>query len=976
MRFFILLLFLDFSLIASAEDSVDKFQQNRWHKLMKAVNREILLIEKVKKKSAQLEYRLLELYTEKIGLIKTKENNSYLSSSPKKRDQFGRDYFFRESKKLNIKVERFGINILSKYPHFRSRPDVYYTLALNSRDYGDNNQTEKYLLRALAEQSISKGTQYNAWTSLGDHYYNEKQYEKAIKYYNYALKRPGDEWYTKHLFNNAWCYFKIKKHTKAIELLKLSYTESLTKKYIDMSEQIFNSVGLFHIHAGKIPEGVLFYLKNVNDPSEYLIKMSKSTTENGDYKETLLVLNSGLKKSIRYKQKESIGNYQLEYLNVYKQFKKFSNFYNTSIKLLKMKRSKQLNDSQTLDAIEKIKEIVGLHQLTLTRNGKIKIKDFDPKLLKRVISYFNILIGLDPKDRSNYEYLQGETFFSLSKYKDAIIYYKKSFETIEKNSKNNLKQVVKDDKSRKNIDAILSSLEKVELTKKSRDYELEYAYNKFITYWPQDQNSSKIFENLYALYFTNKKYVEAVEVIKKFNQHYKESVNLQRKMLTSVIDIRIKEKNTPRVNYWIKQMRSGYLSFEKSYIDKAEVILANLLFEDFDKLSKNGKNSEAIVGYKKIFDDERYPKSVKAKAAYNSSILYLKINETSKSSSWLKTALSYFSSKEVNEIRSDLNSMSIRYFKLQDFENSIKLTKFLLERYCNEKYDLKNEIFERYHSLNLVISDHNEIFNSFKFLDKCSLPNTLISDLYHKTLLHYADGLDSDNMIKLYDHFKSRFQQYNTEYFVTYFEIYKINKYNGEESKKKKIQKLLDSLVQSHFNIENKSINQYLTYKDFENFSENIPKQLNFKLYSLPSNKDFDENHYNKSLEEKFQLLKDISNTSNRFISSGDPEQILRSYEILISFYEELKKQIENFTPPKMPKEYITGFKGAMKQVIHNLDKEIKSFNTISESILKDTDIMAINHTILQKNQLIKKINHRYPASLKTGTIDLVGANK
>lgn len=136
-------------------------------------------------------------------------------------------------------------------------------------------------------------------------------------------------------------------------------------------------------------------------------------------------------------------------------------------------------------------------------------------------------------------------------------------------------------------------------------------------------------------------------------------------------------------------MRSGYLSFEKSYIDKAEVILANLLFEDFDKLSKNGKNSEAIVGYKKIFDDERYPKSVKAKAAYNSSILYLKINETSKSSSWLKTALSYFSSKEVNEIRSDLNSMSIRYFKLQDFENSIKLTKFLLERYCNEKYDLK-----------------------------------------------------------------------------------------------------------------------------------------------------------------------------------------------------------------------------------------------------------------------------------------------
>ncbi len=263
----------------------------KWHKINNLINQEIKTILKVRKRDANLEFRLLELYSERIALLREKENKEFLGASYKLRKKHPKSYFFKKSTDLYSKTLALGNKIIKKFPNNRYKTEIYYTLALNSRDFSKDGKTEQFLLKSLSStRGRETATSYNAKVSLAEHYYNEKKYKKAIQYYKQVVRNRSDEWYSKHLFNYSWCLFKTRRYDEAISNVKVAYKYSRKKKYISLDEQILNSLGVFYLNGGRVKEAVSYYLKNVPEATPYLFSFLDRVTSKGSFSDISYVL--------------------------------------------------------------------------------------------------------------------------------------------------------------------------------------------------------------------------------------------------------------------------------------------------------------------------------------------------------------------------------------------------------------------------------------------------------------------------------------------------------------------------------------------------------------------------------------------------------------------------------------------------------------------------------------------------------------
>ena len=129
-----------------------------------------------------------------------------------------------------------------------------------------------------------------------------------------------------------------------------------------------------------------------------------------------------------------------------------------------------------------------------------------------------------------------------------------------------------------------------------------------------------------------------------YNKNYPEKIEEQKAMLTSIMDEHIKTKNTIKLSSWINKLNDGLFSFDKKYIDKATIILGQLLFEKIRKTEKTGKSKEAAKQYETIYDDDLYPRKIKAEAAFMASISRLDTGNVSESFSWLVKSFKHFNS--------------------------------------------------------------------------------------------------------------------------------------------------------------------------------------------------------------------------------------------------------------------------------------------------------------------------------------------
>ncbi|PIP94199.1 MAG: hypothetical protein COW00_13300 [Bdellovibrio sp. CG12_big_fil_rev_8_21_14_0_65_39_13] len=961
----------------------------KWYQLMHLIEEERKTIVSLGRLSPRLKYRILELESERIKLLKERENARFLSSSFEERKKYGKDKFFEESKHLAIKVMKDGMAMIKNYPEYRDNAAIYYTLALNSRDYGDDKLTEPFLHRSLKLARPDSPLIHLIKSSLAEYYYNGKKYPQAIKYYNDVLVNKKDDWYSKHLLNAAWCHFKLNNYNQAIDYMKEAFNVGKNAPYINVGDQVLEAIGVFHVYAQRVEEGVSFYLDATPEPGQYLIRMARKCADNGSFEQVKHIMKSALSNAISKENRKEQVTIHLSELEFYRNFKRFDMYKETVASLTNLHKKQPLEEEPRLEAVEKIKSLTGVLQLDLSKNKRFTSVDYEPSKLNDIIDYFDYLQALDERESDSYRYFQGETLFSVAElvkafdaYKGALEFSKSKHEKYiasKKEHAKNPKFVSKDtltaeelekmDKlQRKTMDALLVILENAKFKPTEARENTLYAYENHLNLWPKEERSRLIFQKLYNLRFEKKEISETLDVIERYRVTFKEDGESQRAMLSKVIDHYVKQKDSNSLAIWINKMNTGYLSFDKPTIEKATVILGGILFENFQKMEKEGNKSEAIKGYLSLYEDKRYPSKIKANAAFNAALLALQLQDVKTSSEWFKASFKHFEKKEALKLSPKIFAFVQELVLLQDLDTAVDNGQYYFNKFCSEKFKNKNELYEIIVKANVLSKE--ESFDQ-KFMSKsgkCGISASKISQTELGLASHFAQNRNYKGLFSFYNKFQSKEEfkdLFNTALVSYYWDAKEHNLSNLEKMTWKMMRERSKSSLSSQ------DINNELVWADDYHSYQKSWNPQSFARFT--SSKPFNEELFTQELQAKIERLTLLIKESKQLIKTGHPYYMPATYINIIDSYEAAITSIKEFTPIGMPDEYVTGFKEQLAGLADGLIKEKNKHFRNAQKVMKAPLLSEFHKFFTPSGEKVRNFQIRHPANLMVTTSDMGG---
>lgn len=949
------IIILIFSFLMSISLYSSEEMPERWHQLMTLIDKERKTILSLREISPQLKQRLLELDSETLNLLKQKENQKFLKASPVDIKNKGRDFYFSESIKLQLNAEKFGLDIIKNFPRFINNAEIYYTLALNSRDYGKNNKTEQFLLQALKIAHQRSAVNYNAKVALAEYYYNNNKYDTAIKYYNEVLKNTGDEWHTKHLYNAAWCFLKKNDFNYAIDLLVKAHDLGLQSRYISMKDQVLESAQAFFVLGDRIDDGIAFYLKNAVPPTSYLIRMASRTAERGQFDKTELIIQKNLEVTTKLEKFDLIGDIHLQQLEIYRNFKRHDLHFKTARSLEQLKKKNLLSEQQTEDAIQKITELVGFLQIRLTNNAKIKQSSFDPELLKMIITYFDFLTTLDPNNKDKHSFFQGESFFAVELYKDAAKAYRIGLEA----AKTKVAEAAElETMRRKILESLLATLEFGKFNKEEQQNLTIYTFTHYLEYWPVDEKSRLIYRNLFNLYFQLNRIDQGLAVLNAYQKHYTDTDNreIQRGMLTQVIDQYIKEKNSDRLAFWISKINEGFLNFPKTYTEKAVEILGQILFENYSAMASAGKKNEAILGYKQVFEDERYPAKIKAQASFRMAVLLQEEHLLVDSYHWLEISLNLYSKAELAELRPALLALHEIYYTKQHFEFSTKLADRVLSIYCNDLFEKKDLLFTNSLTFKLLSNRNNDAAAQIQQAGRCPLVEkpedhkTIVENSLQRMIQFYLTERKYKEFFSLYPAvIKMKDISHQTKEVLdrSIVNIYWDSFHTGSVNMQKSIYDLFKKRTfRGSLNSSEKEMSLILSFHEFQNDVNSL------RLAPLTQSNPFDDELFSQELEANINLISLYTKRADGLLKSGHPEINLLTSEIITKLIIHFSQKLAAYRPLGVPPEFVTSFVDQIGPVAVQLKENGLKYSASTKGLITQHQLLtSFNQLYLQKEE-------------------------
>ena len=909
-----------FTLISGLSFTKEKKQisleERRWININRLINEEIQTIKMARRASDKIMYRLFELKSEKLKLIKERENKVFMAKKLKYGKKIKRKDSFRKTLRNYHATNNYGRSILKKYPNTQFKAAIYYTLALNSRDFSYDNNELKYLRLAISHSHPRHQVNYLARTSLAEYHYNNKNWKSAIYQYKIVIKNKDDEWYTKNLLNYGWCLLKDHDFAQAIDRLEASYKLSSDQFYVDVRDQAMTGLVSFYVLGKQIERGINFIDKYSNNKNEAHLKLARKSSGKGYYKEAQKIVELLENRVSPQKETELYADLRLFQFDLYKQFHKGDKLLN----IAKMLPNTKLNEYQQEEAIRKVSDVVGAKQVILKKDFSKYNKEYDKGILNEVVTYFNILSAVDPKEKAQYEFYKAETYYSVELYKEALGEYKSSLVSYDKTpSKNDLRA--------KNLDAIFAAIESIKFTKKEKANELEYAFNKYLGYWPSDKKAQKIYPRLFAIYQVRKDFKGMQTSIDRYIKAFKKDDKIQQDLYRVQLDLLIKDENTELLANKITSMQKGYLNFDKKEVKKSETILANILFSKFQKLNDLGKSKEALAGYQQVHYTDYYPKSIKGEAAFNMGMIYTDLEDNLNALKWYQKSFNFYSDKEINQKRPYLEKMALRTALLHNFLNAANLEKFILKNFCKQKNkNLKN-------FTNAVRNDlaNDYITKTFYTMDtykKCI--KAIPTDLKKEVMAHLYENKHDSDLFDFIDDYK--LNKVFPDEISYYIESYFWDNYGKSSIKEAQMLGKLRSLNTTQGNLLLRALKKY---KRFREKAEVFQK----KRVSIKKENP-NPNRFIANLTQRINELKSLNDSASKVLSLGHGQISVLMYDELIKLSEAFSKEVLAYKMPINDKNFQNQFKSEMNKIAQGVDKEVEGFKENSQQLIEKYELL------------------------------------
>ena len=921
MNFVFLFMIFSSSVEANAPKALD-----RWTILMTLVSKEMKILENAKHKGSELKYRMLELHSERLKLIHEKNNKDFMEKSKVANVTKNKESFFKETREYYQYTKEFGSKLLKEHPDARRRSEVLFAIAINSRDYGLDNITEKYLLECISLVKDSHHSlRHHAETALADFYYNEKRFQDAISYYEKVITKTEDEWLPKHYFNISWCYLKVREFDKAIKAIRHAYVLSKDRTYVNIKDQVLDNVGSFYVYAGRPLEGLEFYLKNEKDPIPYLMPMAKKTSEKGHERETEAVFAPAQKLI----DKNDWFHYQEElfhsYLDFYRHYNRFADLEETSRMMVAYYKKADPDKKLTLktdlkeDSIEKMRSLAGFLQVRVAKNMKENGGSFKEQEMNIVLNFFNHLIALDPTKKVEYLYFRGETYYSVRKFTEAAPAY---IDCV-----NEAKLTKNEDLARKSLNSLLSLTAMEVIEKELNKKYLIFAYTEHVGIWPRDEKSEQIYPKLFEIYREAGLDEKASVVIRTFYKAYPEHLKDQQTLMTKVLDLFIDRKETKKLASWIHEFKSGFLTFSKETIEKTEITLGNMLFLEYQDLAKKGDKRSAANGFVSIYENQLYTDKVKGQAAFFASLTFLELSETEESYKWQLLAFERMTDEERMSKRDEQLKMSERTYKLQDFVTSFKLSSFFLQKFCSLKDEIQNRYYEVAVMTALVEENAEGAENIIRLHSNC-LKKAESHELALNQMFSFYEKTGDFRRLRLHVY------RYPSEEFTNQYR-FTLQKWYWERSSLN-----LKELIKIEF----KALKQpevFVWLKEMDSFKHAEKILAELKIESIWDQLVFDGEAYNKALEKYLLRIQSFKQNYEHLTSSTQTDLAILSTRMFASLYKNVGEKINTIKPKGMDEQTYKEFNAAMKQVAGQFLGISSQFDKQLVKALKEKETLA-----------------------------------
>lgn len=945
-----LIFILSISLQVLGNEKVS-FEKKKRSTLVDMIQKEIKTIKKIRRRGPNLEYRLLELYSENLKIIKEIENNRFLKN---RNPKLKRAHFFKQSIQLNKKVEKLGLYIIKKWPNYRSNGAIYYTLALNERDFNKSKKTEYYLIKSLRVAPHASPIVHSIKTALAELYYNDKKYKKAIKYYNDVIKNEGDEWYAKHHYNLAWCLLKVKKLKRGLDHILKAYQISKSPRYVTVESQVLDAISIFYIQNDKIDEGVTFYLENVTKAAEYITKMATRAQTAKKFPTVNNIILRGLNEAKLRKQFDEqimYYNYQLEF---YRTFKQETLHLNTAKALSSIFNLKYLKGEELEISVKQIKSYVGFLQVKLAKREQFTSGALNDNKLNNVLTYFNILINIDIKNKNEYLFYQGETLFSVKLFQRA---YKKYSHVLEIIKKEKVKRVWNEVFSKKVINSLLATLTKLEDQGLSNYKYQTYVYSNHVNLWPKDKKSQLIYPKLFTIYFKHKKVLNSISVIKAYNENFPKDIKAQKGMFAKVFDHYVAKKDIKQISYWISQFNKGFLNFEKVYIKKSVVILAGLLFNEIDKKVESKDYVSAKDSYQTILKNENYPLKIKIQTSFRLSLLALQTSNYKESWKWLNYSLKIDNQDEIYKEITTIDKIISEYAQAQEFKKALSLSYKAISKYCNKDFKEKSSFYRKAISYSIIENNYKAVNILTKAQQKCNIEKSVIK----KDIQQFSREFAIEGNIKKIKYYMSKFPEYIKPEILTVLLENKYWQYKaiGNEPKAKE---MLDNLK----NYQSPAVIKIMSYNEY------IMKFKNTK-YKF-SKTEFNGDLFSKEIEHNFTTIKNIVTQGLKIQNLKHPIITPKVSHFIANQYNIFLNEVKSFRPLGFNKEETSMFLQQMKPLYTKVEKEVTTFKKQTTNTIKNNNILSYeNYRLFDTQNFKSEILMRYPVSQLAISLDNQG---
>jgi hypothetical protein len=909
---------------------LDAFSQlnSRWKELMGVVDQEMEMLKK-SGKSPRMEFRQLELNSEKLKLIHELNNFQFLEAI-KKNSKQDKQFYFRQSQEQYKKTKDFGITLLKNNPRHPYNAQIAMTLGFISRDYGHDGQAEKYLALALklfgnSQSELKKQTE----AALAEYYFNEKKFSQAEAMYEKLVPDVSSPWLSKNLFNLAWCKLKLNKLDSALVLMKKAYQTSQSPKYINVSDQVNESLGSFYIIAGRPLEAMSFYIENNKDPLPLLMKLGSKVNEKGYAKETEIILNTireKIRKTNQTQYREELLHY---YLDFYRKYSRFHEHYLISKEVTALYLSNEKRERSS-EAVEKMRSAAGYLQVILLKDRKKNSNVYSPEKAKLIQKYFNLLIQFNPQETANYFYLKGESYYSIDKYKAAVAAYMKAISHAKKTNQPEL--------ARKPLNSLLVLSGQGGFSPSEEQRILIFAYKYHISFWPKDEKSRQIYPKLFSIYQQSGQDKKAAGVLVLYNRLYPEDLKIQQRLMTDILDILIEKKDTRKLTYWSHKLKTGFLSLDKKTIHKTEEALSNLFFLEYQNLAKAGKHQETLQGFAKIYNQKDYSPDIRAQSANFAAMTSMELGNVSESYNWQLKADKLMDSTERLKQRQTRLQLAERSYQLQDFGTAFKISEPMLNAFCSLKDGVQNRFFEIALMTSLVENKPNVSEGILNTYSKCLSSNESNRNALVQIFQYYDSSGDLSALTKLTEKYKS------AELTDLLLHSLRRNYWSSDVGQKKKILSLLNSTELQPLKIWFKELNDYAqAVQRIEILSSQV-------IWSSPT---FDPELFNKSLESHILQHQEFKSQFQSLTESTDVELVVLSSRVFADLFARLGAKISSLHPQNMDPNTFSGFQKVMQRLgsdfsatsakyIDQLKKSLSKNETlswVSRSEYKDTGI-------------------------------------